>query len=363
MKLLKNTLSSINGRDEEEVKSAWKRIDNLTKPIGSLGELEEISAKVAGIRGNFPDKIKKKNIVIMCSDNGVWEEGIGSCNQDLTVSVTNNFTRGITGVCILSDFYGSDRTVVDIGIKVDMDNPQVINRKINYGTRNMAKEAAMTREEAVRAIEVGIEMVDQLAEKGYDLLGTGEMGVCNTATSSAVLSVLSGISPNIVVGRGSGITDEQLSRKLEAVKRAIDINKPDPDDVIDVLSKVGGFDICGLCGCFLGAAKNRIPIVIDGLISSVAALCAARLKSCARDFMFPSHLSAEPGAGYVMKELGLTPMLNLNMRLGEGSGCPLAFSIIEASIYAMNNMVDFEDSRIDRGQLVDIREKKGGCNL
>lgn len=358
MRLLDSTLRSIHGGDKEAVKRAWKRIDNLTKPIGSLGKVEEICAKIAGITGEIPDGINKKNIVIMCSDNGVWDEGISSCSQELTVDVTNNFTRGITGVCVLSDFYGSDKTVVDIGIKSDMDNPEVINRKINYGTRNMAIEAAMTRDEAVRAIEVGIETVDELAEKGYELLGTGEMGVCNTATSSAVLSVLAGISPDIVVGKGSGITDEQLARKVEAVKSAIDTNKPNPDDVIDVLSKVGGFDICGLCGCFLGAAKNRIPIVIDGLISSIAALCAARLKISTRDFMFPSHLSAEPGARYVMKELGLTPMLNLDMRLGEGSGCPFAFSIIEASIYTVNNMATFKEAEIDSEQLVDIRDKK-----
>lgn len=358
MRLLENTLNDINGRHEDAVERAWKRIDNLTKPIGSLGEVEEIGAKIAGITGKIFNSINKKNIIIMCSDNGVWDEGISSCSQDLTVNVTNNFIKGVTGVCVLSDFYNSDKTVVDIGIKADIDNPEIIDKKINYGTKDMAKEPAMTREETIKAIEVGIEMVDEVASRGYDLLGTGEMGVCNTATSSAVLSVLSGISPDIVVGKGSGITDEQFVRKIEVVKRAIDVNKPNPEDVIDVLSKVGGFDICGLCGCFLGAAKNRIPIVIDGFISSVAALCAVRLKESTGDFMFPSHLSAEPGAKYIMRELGLTPMLNLNMRLGEGSGCPFAFSIIEASLYTLNNMATFEETEIDRGQLVDIREKK-----
>lgn len=356
MELLKKTLNSIEKKDEEAIKNAWNRIDNLTKPIGSLGELEKIAVKMAGITGKVKNKIHKKNIVIMCADNGIWEEGISSCGQDLTAIVTNNFTRGITGVCVLADFYNSDTTVVDIGVKVDMNNPKIINRKVNYGTKDIAKGPAMTRDEAVKAIETGIETVDKLAKDGYDLIGTGEMGVCNTATSAAVLGGLTGLEIDQVAGKGSGITDEQLYLKREAIKKALEVNKPDKNDVIDVLSKVGGFDICGLCGCFLGAAKNRIPIVIDGFISSVAALCAVRLNGDVGDYIFPSHLSAEPGAKYIMNELNLKPMLNLDMRLGEGSGCPLAFGIIESALYTMNNMATFEEAKIDSSNLVDIRE-------
>lgn len=356
MRLLEDTLKNIHKKDDEAVNKAWNRIDNLTKPIGSLGQVEKIAAKMAGITGKVKNKINKKNIIIMCADNGIWEEGISSCGQDLTVSVTNNFTRDITGVCVLSKFYGSDKTVIDIGIKEDINNPGVINKKINYGTKNIAKGPAMTREEAVKAIEVGIEAVDKLAKEGYDLLGTGEMGVCNTATSAAVLGGLTELSLDEIVGKGSGITDEQLSLKKAAIKKSLEINKPDKDDVIDVLSKVGGFDICGLCGCFLGAAKNSIPIVIDGFISSVAALCAVNLNSKVKDYIFPSHLSAEPGAKYIMKELELKPMLNLDMRLGEGSGCPIAFNIIEASLYTINNMASFGEAKIDSSVLVDIRD-------
>ncbi|WP_411681614.1 nicotinate-nucleotide--dimethylbenzimidazole phosphoribosyltransferase [Clostridium thailandense] len=356
--ILEETLKHIKAADEEAIQKAWNRLDNLTKPIGSLGELEEIAAKVSGITGKIHNKINKKTVVIMSADNGVYEEGISNNTQDTTVIVTNNFTKGITGVCILAKHVDSDITVVDIGVKEDFNHPKIINKKIMYGTNNIAKEPAMTREQAIQAIEVGIEIVDNLVKEGYDLLGTGEMGVGNTTTSAAVFSVLSGISPDVVVGKGSGLTEEQLINKKRVVQKAIEINSPDRDDIIDVLAKVGGLDIAGLCGCFLGAAKNRTPIVIDGFISSAAALCAYRLNNNVKDFIFPSHLSAEPGAAYMMEELGLSPMLNLRMRLGEGSGCPLAFSIIEAALCAMNNMATFEEATLNKECYVDIREKK-----
>ncbi|KZL90827.1 nicotinate-nucleotide--dimethylbenzimidazole phosphoribosyltransferase [Clostridium magnum] len=358
MGLLEETLISIKPANKEVVEKAWNIIDGLTKPIGSLGELEEIAAKISGVTGKTYNKINKKSVVIMCSDNGVCEEGVSNNPQETTAIVTNNFTKGITGVCVLSQFANSDVTVVDVGIKSDINNPKVINKKVEYGTKNIAKEAAMTRIQAIQAIEAGIEVVDNLVKDGYDLLGTGEMGVGNTTTSAAVLSALSDFPVDVVVGKGSGLTEEQYVNKKMVVQRAIDINKPDKNDPIDVLSKVGGFDIAGICGCFLGAAKNRTPIVIDGFISSAAAVCACRLNPKVKDFLFPSHLSAEPGAEYMMKELGLSPMLNLRMRLGEGSGCPLAFNIIEAALHAMNNMATYEEAALNRSAYVDIREKK-----
>lgn len=358
MGLLEETLKSIKPTNKEAAEIAWKRIDNLTKPIGSLGELEEIAAKMAGITGKAHNKINKKSVVIMCSDNGVFEEGVSNCPQEFTMTVSNNFTRGITGVCVLAKFVNSDITVVDVGVKGDFDNPKIINKKVAYGTKNITKEPAMTRAQAIQAIEAGIEVVDNLVKEGYDLLGTGEMGVGNTTTSAAVLSALSDFPVEVVVGKGSGLTEEQYINKKMVVQRAIDINKPDKNDPIDVLSKVGGFDIAGICGCFLGAAKNRVPIVIDGFISSAAAVCACRLNPDVKDFLFPSHLSAEPGAAYMMEELSLSPMLNLRMRLGEGSGCPLAFNIIEAALHAMDNMATFEEAALNSSVYVDIREKK-----
>ena len=360
MKILKSTLQCIEPLNEEAIKNAWKRLDSLTKPIGSLGEIENIIAKMAGITGKVHNKINKKNVVIMCGDNGVVEEGVSNCPKSVTATVTNNFTKDITGVYVLSKFAGSDITVVDVGVDVDFNNPKIVNKKIAYGTMNMMKGPAMTKEQTIKAIEVGIATVDDLVGKGYDLFGTGEMGVGNTTTSAAILSVFSGLELDMVVGKGSGITEEQYINKKRVIKKSIEFNKPDKNDVIDVLSKVGGFDIAGLCGCFLSAAKNRVPIVIDGFISSAAALCAYKLNPLVIGYIFASHLSAEPGAAFIMNEIGLKPMLNLNMRLGEGSGCPLAFNIIEAALFTMDNMGTFDEAALDSTKYIDIRENTIG---
>lgn len=355
MKLLKETLEAIKPVDEEAKKKAKERMDNLTKPIGSLGILEEIVIKMAGITGKVHNKMEKRSTVVMCADNGVVEEGVSACPKSFTKVLTENLTRGYTGVSVLSEFTNSDVTTVDIGVDADIDNPKVLNRKVAYGTKNMAKGPSMTREEAIKAIEVGIEVADKLYSEGYDILGTGEMGIGNTTTSAAVLSVFSGLSPDISCGKGSGLTDEQYEEKKNTVKKAIEINKPDKNDPLDVISKVGGFDIAGMCGCFLSAAKNRNPIVIDGFISSAAALCAVMFNPLVKDYLFPSHLSKEPGAMYMMEEIGLKPMLNLEMRLGEGSGCPLAFQVIDSALYIMDNLATFEQSTLNRDVLIDIR--------
>jgi nicotinate-nucleotide--dimethylbenzimidazole phosphoribosyltransferase len=355
LNLLKETTDSIKPLYSECVVKAWQRIDNLTKPIGSLGGLEEIAAKLIGITGKTNNSINKKNIIIMCADNGVTEEGVSACPQNITAIVTKNFTKHITGVCKLAQYSNSDITVVDVGVNADFDNKTIINKKIAYGTKNMAIGPAMTKDEAIRAIEVGIETVNGLVSSGYDLLGTGEMGIGNTTTSAAVLSVLSGMNSDLVVGKGSGLTQMQYENKKSVVKRSIQVNAPNKNDVIDVLAKVGGFDIAALCGCFLAAASLRVPIVIDGFISSAAALCAYRINPLCKEYMFPSHLSAETGAIYMMNELNLTPMLNLNMRLGEGSGCALAFNIIEAALYTINNMATFQEAEIIKDCYVDIR--------
>ncbi len=358
MEILDKTLKCIGAPNKEAMKKAWDRIDGLTKPIGSLGEIENIIAKIVGITGEVHNKINKKNVVIMCGDNGVVEEDVSNCPKSVTATVTNNFTKKITGVYVLSKFAGSDITVVDVGVDAEFDNPKIIDRKIARGTMNMMKGPAMTRQQTIKAIEVGIEIIDDLVSKGYDLFGTGEMGVGNTATSAAILSVFSGLDVEVSVGKGSGITEQQFINKKKVIKKSIEINKPNKEDVIDVLSKVGGFDIAGLCGCFLAAAKNRVPIVIDGFIASAAALCAYKLNPLVKGYIFASHLSAEPGSAFIMKEIGLAPMLNLNMRLGEGSGCPLAFNIIEAALFIMDNMGTFEEATLDSKKYIDIREKK-----
>lgn len=355
MDLLKESLNKVRAIDINAKNDAVKRLDSLAKPLGSMGYLEDIAARMAGITGNVYNKIHKKNIIIMCADNGVVKEGVSSCPQKLTAAVTMNFARGITGVCVLAGHADSDITIVDVGVDAHISHPKILNKKIAYGTDDIAKGPAMTREQAVKAIETGIEVVDDLADQGYDLLGTGEMGIGNTTTSTAVLCALSGLSPDDVTGKGSGLTNAQLENKKAVIKKALEVNKPDRTDVIDVLSKVGGFDIAGMCGCFIGAAKNRVPIVIDGFISAAAALCAFKINPILRDFMFPSHLSAEPGMVYIMKEIGLDPVLNLKMRLGEGAGCALMFNIIEAALHMIKCMGTFKEANIVNDYLIDIR--------
>ncbi|QQY79817.1 nicotinate-nucleotide-dimethylbenzimidazole phosphoribosyltransferase [Keratinibaculum paraultunense] len=358
MELLKETLKAINSPNEKAKKIAKERLDSLAKPIGSLGKLEEIVIKMAGITGKAHNKIEKRNIVVMCADNGVVEEGVSACPQEFTMILTENMIKGLTGVSVLSKMTNTDLTVVDIGLNGDIDYPGILKRKINYGTKNFTREPSMTYEEAIKAIETGIEIGDNLYSKGYKILGTGELGIGNTTTSAAILSAFTGLGPEITSGKGAGLTEEQYNLKKEAIRKGIEINKPDKKDPIDVIAKVGGFDIAGMCGLFLSAAKNKKPIVMDGFISSAAALCAIRLNPLVKEYIFPSHLSKEPGAICMMKEIGLSPMLNLEMRLGEGSGCPLAFQIIDAALYIMDNMATFEEASIDSKVLIDIREEK-----
>lgn len=360
MNLLKETISSITPSDKEAVKKAWKHIDNLTKPLGSLGKLEEIAARYAGITGQVFNKVQKRNIIVMCSDNGICEEGVSCADQIITKVMTEGIPEMKTGVGVLASFSNTELTVVDIGVIGEITNPKVIKRKVNNGTANMCKGQAMTREEAIKAIETGIEITDKLCRDGYDLLGTGEMGIGNTSTSAAIIAALLEIDIEELVGRGVGLTEEQFENKKRVLRKALETNKPNKEDVIDVLSKVGGFDIAGLCGCFLAAAKNKKAIVIDGVISCAAALCAYILKPECKDYMFTSHKSDEKAVNYVFKTIGLDPILHLDMRLGEGSGCPLAFNVIEASLHVINNMATFEDAGIDtesKDKLVDIREE------
>ena len=341
-------LDSIKGLDAKAQTNAQARLDNLTKPLGSLGRLEDIVKQIAGITGQVHPMVDKKTIIIMCADNGVVEEGVSSCPKTVTASVTQNFMKGITGVNVLSAHAGADIVVVDIGVDADLKVKGILNKKIRRGTGNISRGPAMTREEAIRAIETGIELVRELAGKGVNLLGTGEMGIGNTTTSSAVSAVLMGKSVDMVVGRGSGLTDEGLNNKIKVIEKAIDINKPDSNDPLDVLTKLGGFDIAGLVGCYIGAAACRIPIMIDGFIASAAALIAMKLKPETKLYMIASHGSAEKGNSVVHEALGLEPLLMLGMRLGEGTGAALAFHIVDAAITAYNKMGTFEDARIDQ---------------
>ncbi|MDP4209864.1 MAG: nicotinate-nucleotide--dimethylbenzimidazole phosphoribosyltransferase [Bacteroidota bacterium] len=343
MSLLQDTIDAVRPLDEKVMNEAQQTLDYLMKPQGSLGKLEDIARQVAGITGKVKNTFRKKAVLIMSSDNGVTEEGIAGSPRDFTMLVTDIMLRGKSGACTLAKHAGGETFVVDLGMEKDPPSPGLINRKIRRMTSNFLHEPAMTREEAIHAIEIGIEETCKLIDKGYDLIGTGEMGIGNTTTSSAMLHVFTGEPLDVVVGRGAGLDDKGLQRKKEVIRQAIALHKPNPADPIDVLSKVGGFDIAGMAGTYLACAARRMPVMIDGFISGVAALLAIKLCPEARNYMFASHGSAEPGAQIIARELNLSPFLTMDMRLGEGSGCALAFHVMDAAMYMMNHQGTFED--------------------
>lgn len=350
---LNKLLSAVSPLDESAMEKARERQAQLAKPPGSLGRLEDLSVQLAGITGRVHNKMEKTHLLVFAADNGVVAEGVSSAPQSVTLMQTVNLTRAKTGASVLAKHFGSGITVCDVGVNADIREKAVLNRKIAYGTRNMAKEPAMTREQATCAILTGIGLAMRTEASA---LGVGEMGIGNTTTSAAVLSVLLDAPVEQVTGRGGGITDEAFQKKKAVISRAIAINKPDRTDVVDVLAKVGGLDIAAMCGAFLGAAATKRPVVIDGFISAVAALCAVRLKPEVRDYLVPSHASFEIGYRLAMDAMGLQPMLLLGMRLGEGSGCPLAFQVLDAACAIMNEMATFQQAGIDDGYLEEIRQ-------
>ena len=351
-------ISSVKGLDADAVKRAVERQASLAKPPKSLGKLEEISIRLAGITGKLYNTVVHRRIIIMSSDNGVVEEGVASAPQSVTRAQTINFTRYKTGVSSMAKYHGVDICAVDVGVNADLPKDiGIVDRKIAYGTKNIAKGPAMTREQALRAIEIGIEMAKKAADDECEVIGIGEMGIGNTTTSASVLCALTGISPLETVGRGGCITDAMLANKIRVVERALAVNEPEASDVIGTLAKVGGFDIAAMTGAFIGAAVYRLPVVIDGYISAVAALCAYRLCPAVKDFLFPSHCSLEAGYSLAMNEIGIEPYLNLDMRLGEGSGCPLTFSIMETACAVMIYMATFEEAEINDDYLDEIRRE------
>ena len=371
---LKRILSEVRGADPVALREAAVYVQSLAAPPGSLGKLADAAVQLAGITGKGQNTVSRRRIIVLCADNGVVEEGVSVTPQIVTLSQAVNMTRHLTGMSSLAAHFGDEVEVVDVGIAAPYEEQgvKIVQRRILRGTGNIVKGPAMSREQALEAVLVGIERAGKAKEDGIDLIGAGEMGIGNTTTSSAVLAALTGLQVEEVTGRGAGLTDEAFARKKDVISRALDLHglkrasfgdagpgspREDPDPV-DVIAKVGGLDIAAMCGVYLGAAVYRIPVVIDGFISSVAALCAHRMCDKAGDFMFPSHVSEEIGYMRAAEELHLDPWLHLNMRLGEGSGCPLAFQILEASCALMNEMATFEQAQIDDGYLAPIREKK-----
>ena len=324
----------------------------LAKPSGSLGRLEELSIQLAGITGRVHNALNKKQLLVFAADNGVVAEGVSSAPQSVTKQQTINLTRGKTGAAVLAKHFGCGLTVCDVGVNADIYESAVLNRKIAYGTQNICTGPAMTREQTLQAILTGAEIARTV---DADVIGVGEMGIGNTTTSSAVLAVLLGADVEAVTGRGGGITEESFRKKKAVIRTAIEVNRPDRDDVVGVLSKVGGFDLAAMCGAFLGAAAARRPTVIDGLISAAAALCAVRLCPNVRGYLVPSHASFEIGYRLAMEAMDLRPLFDLGMRLGEGSGCPLAFQVLDAACAVINDMATFDEAGINDDYLDEIR--------
>jgi nicotinate-nucleotide--dimethylbenzimidazole phosphoribosyltransferase len=324
----------------------------LAKPPGSLGRLEELSIQLAGITGQVHNELTQKQLLVFAADNGVVAEGVSSAPQSVTKQQTINLMRGKTGAAVLAKHFGCGLTVCDVGVNADIYESAVLNRKIAYGTQNICTGPAMTREQTLQAILTGAEIARTV---DADVIGVGEMGIGNTTTSSAVLAVLLGADIEAVTGRGGGITEESFRKKKAVIRTAIEVNRPDRDDVVGVLSKVGGFDLAAMCGAFLGAVAARRPAVIDGLISAAAALCAVRLCLNVRGYLVPSHASFEIGYRLAMEAMDLRPLFDLGMRLGEGSGCPLAFQVLDAACAVINDMATFDEAGINDDYLDEIR--------
>ena len=339
--------------DQKAMLAAEAHQARLAKPPGSLGRLEELSVQLAGITGKVHNELPRKQLLVFAADNGVVAEGVSSAPQSVTMQQTINLTRGKTGAAVLAKRFDCGLTVCDVGVNADICESAVLNRKIAYGTQNICAGPAMTREQALQAILTGAAVAENV---DADAVGIGEMGIGNTTTSSAVLAVLLGADVDKVTGRGGGITEESFRKKKAVIRTAIAVNRPNRDDVIDVLAKVGGFDLAAMCGAFLGAAASRRAAVIDGFISAVAALCAVRLCPLVRGYLIPSHASFEIGYRLAMEELALRPLFDLGMRLGEGSGCPLAFQVLDAACAVMNNMASFDEAGINDDYLEEIRQ-------
>mgnify|MGYP002771470415 FL=1 len=343
---LEETLAQIKPLDKTAMEMAAKRWDSIAKPLHSLGKMEKLVIQIAGITGSADVSVKKRALVPMCADNGVVEEGVTQTGQEVTAIVAENFLSGATSACVMSRQCGTDVIPVDIGMVVDTKVPTDL--KIACGTANMTKEPAMSREQAVQALEAGIEMVRRLKEEGYELLATGEMGIGNTTTSSAVAAVLLDRPIEEMTGRGAGLSGDGLTRKINAIKKAIEVNSPDPEDAIDVLAKVGGFDIAGMAGMFLGGAALGVPVVIDGFISCVAALIAQRICPTAGEYMIASHVSKESAARLILEALGKEAVIHGEMCLGEGSGAVALFPFLDMGIAVYDSMSTFEDIHVEQ---------------
>lgn len=331
----------------EVTRCALARWTNLAIPLGSLGLLEASIVKIAGLTGTDKVDISRRAVLVMCADNGVVAEGVTQCGSDVTQIVAENIARGNSSVCRMADIAHAAVIPVDIGMNSRSEVPGILDRRVGPGTGNIAVGPAMSRKQALQAIEVGIDLVRQKKEQGYSMLATGEMGIGNTTTSSAVASVLLRRPVSDVTGRGAGLSDTGLKRKIKVIEQAIECNKPDPSDALDILHKLGGFDIAGMAGVFIGGAIYRVPVMIDGFISAVSALLAERLCPACGCSMISSHVSAEPAGYMALEALDLKPLITAGMRLGEGTGAVCAWPLLDMALAVYNDMSTFSDIGID----------------
>jgi nicotinate-nucleotide--dimethylbenzimidazole phosphoribosyltransferase len=351
MSLLETTCARIREPDTRIAARMQRLLDDKTKPRGSLGRLEEIACQVASIRGSLSAEPLRKAVVVMGADHGVAEESVSAYPQEVTAQMLLNFARGGAAINVLARHAGARVVVVDMGVKSELPPlPEIRSRRIAAGTRNFTREPAMSRGEATRALEAGIAVAEELAADSVTLLGIGDMGIGNTTSSSALTAAFTGAPPVEVVGRGTGLDDDGLHRKIEVVRRALALHRPDPADAVGTLAQLGGFEIAGLAGVALGAIAARIPVVVDGFICGAAALVAARIAPAAAGSMIASHRSVEAGHRAVLKAIGQRPLLDLDLRLGEGTGAVLAMGLVDAALAIVREMATFASAGVsDRG--------------
>lgn len=348
---LEHLIARIHELDEPAMTAARERQDVLTKPQGSLGRLESLSIQLAGITGRPLPEVRHKVIVTMAGDHGVVAEGVSAYPQVVTLQMVRNFLQGGAAINVLARHVGARVVVVDMGVAAELEpHPDLINKKVAPGTANIARGPAMTREQAVRAVMAGAQVVEAEMTRGLDILGAGDMGIGNTTPSAAIAAVLTGRSPSDVVGRGTGVDDAGLARKIAVVEQALAINRPDPHDALDVLAKVGGFEIGGIAGAMLAAAAHRRPVVVDGFIATAAAMIAVGLAPPVRPYLIASHRSQERGHHMVLGWLGLEPLLDLDLRLGEGTGAALGISLAEAACKILAEMATFDEAGVSGRQ-------------
>lgn len=341
-------IKKISGLDYESMKKSAEIWNSIAKPLKSLGLLEKYITQIAGITGNPDVNLEKRCAVIMCSDNGVVSENVTQTGSEVTAIVANAIAEGTSNISRMSQTFNADAIAVDIGINSDIYNNKIINRKIAYGTKNIAVGEAMSIFQAEKAVSTGIETVKELKKKGVNIIISGEMGIGNTTTSSAIASLMLDLSPEIVTGKGSGLDEERFKHKIETVKKAIEINSPDRNNPFDVISKIGGFDIAGMTGLFLGGAVYRIPVIIDGIISAVSALLAYKINPETKNFMLCSHVSKEPAGKMILDEIGLKPLINAELCLGEGTGGILLLPLLDGALSVYKSAHRFENLPMER---------------